>query len=190
MIKSKKLILFTLCVLLLIFFSSIAISKADDSYEENDTFNTAATISLNTNYYNLEVSDDDEDWYKVYVNSGNTLNVQIYWSSSSYDIELYLYDSYQTLLDSSTGVSTSETVSEDCILSSGYYYIRVDLINSGTDITYTLYSYTSPCTPSIPGIPNFPFIPFGNSFLLFAGIAIIGLISFIMIKRKKLFKTI
>ncbi|MFX1274229.1 MAG: PPC domain-containing protein [Promethearchaeota archaeon] len=184
MIKPKKLILFGLSVFFLICFSSIAIAKADDSYEENDTFNDAYTIALTTYYGTLQISQYDDDWFKVYLNTGHALTVQIDWSSSVYDIELYLYDFNEIVIDSSTGSSNRETINYDCITTDGYYYIKIELINAGTDIPYTLSSSaTQGCNVGLP------FIPFGNYFLIFAGIAIIGLISFILIKRNKLFKT-
>jgi len=121
---------------------------SDDSYEDNDAISSAASLSTGTTYYNLKAFDDD--WYKIYVNAGNQLNVSLTKYGSGL-IYLYLYNPSESLLASSTGSSNQSL--EYHVTTAGYYYIKVDY-SSGTS-SYDLTSSITADNTSGPGIDGY-----------------------------------
>ncbi|MHA1899124.1 MAG: clostripain-related cysteine peptidase [Promethearchaeota archaeon] len=103
--------------------NSMQSPNADDSFEENDDFSTAALVTPQF-YHNLRIINGDSDFFKISLNSGDFLNVSLYFSNVNLDLDLYLYDSSQTELNESTSVADYEEVSYH-ISSSGIYYIEV-----------------------------------------------------------------
>ncbi len=82
---------------------------------------TAIPAGSGTGYIS---STDTEDYYRVSVSSGQTVSVSLTPPSGS-DFDLYLYDTGQSEIDSSTyGGSQTDTV-EGVATSSGYFYIEV-----------------------------------------------------------------
>jgi hypothetical protein len=97
-----------------------ATTTYDDSYEQNDAFANAATLSTGT-YSNLCCFDDD--WYRVYVSAATLLTITMD-SITVSDPDLELYNSGQSLLAYSTNVGTTTETITYLTTSSGYYYIR------------------------------------------------------------------
>ncbi|MCK4381253.1 MAG: PPC domain-containing protein, partial [Candidatus Lokiarchaeota archaeon] len=70
----------------------------DDRYEENDIIENARWVDPNY-YSNLKIVDGDEDWFKTYLNSGDTIDLSIYFYHPDGDLQFELYDpsySYRT----------------------------------------------------------------------------------------------
>jgi beta propeller repeat protein len=130
------------------YFTSIS----DDNFEDNDDSPNASEIVENS-YTDLQWFDDD--WYKVYLNNGESISVTIQFIHSNGDLELILYDTDAfTVLDSSTGGGNSETVGTT-VTASGYYYIYVYGFSSphneyDMSISITIGGNSDPFIPSNP----------------------------------------
>jgi len=108
--------------------------------ERNDTLATANAVpDLATRITGTLGSTTDQDWFKVKVGAGATLGVAMTGPSGK-DYDLYLYNSAGTLLKSSTGSTSTESVSyRNTGAATVYYYIKVKGYNSA-------YSTTAPYT--------------------------------------------
>ena len=82
----------------------------DDLYEENDDQNEATTLEPGS-YNNLTLVSNDEDYFAVEVCAGGTLEATINFLQSVGDLELRIEDSLGIILDDSTGIFDSESVS-------------------------------------------------------------------------------
>lgn len=98
----------------------------DDEYEENDIKDDAAEVDYG-DYGDLSCQDDD--WYKIYLDAGDDIYVII--DGGEADIDLFLYDEEDNQLDSSEGLSGEEDVSANDV-SEGWYYIQVYFISETT----------------------------------------------------------
>jgi hypothetical protein len=118
----------------------------DDWAEENDDFYSA--WGFGPGYYSgLNLVDFDEDWYQIYLNPGDTIDVYIYFNNSEGDLELELYDPFYTF---QTG-SYSNTDDENFFFTVGMFgdwRIRVYHKDGNTTVPYDLDIWI---TPGIPG---------------------------------------
>ncbi len=67
----------------------------DDNYEENDDFGSATYVDPNF-YFDLTILDGDEDWFKTYLNSWDTIDLSIYFNHSDGDLQFELYDPFNS----------------------------------------------------------------------------------------------
>ncbi|GAI80726.1 unnamed protein product [marine sediment metagenome] len=68
----------------------------DDPMEDNDDYGNAWGII--PNYYpNLMIIESDEDWFKLYLNPGDTIDVYIFFNNSEGDLNLELYDPFDSI---------------------------------------------------------------------------------------------
>jgi hypothetical protein len=110
----------------------------EDPMEDNDNHTNAWGVS--PNYYpNLAIIESDEDWFKLYLNPGDTIDVYIYFNNSEGDLELELYNPF----DSVTSMAGSYSVSDEEHITftvdiSGDWRIRVYHYNGLTNVTYDL----------------------------------------------------
>lgn len=81
----------------------------DDRFEENDDAMTAAPVELG--FYAANISDAEDDWFEIDVAAGDSLQVDIFFVNATSDLDLRIFDSVGTQLDSSTSTSDQETVS-------------------------------------------------------------------------------
>ncbi|MCX7424391.1 MAG: pre-peptidase C-terminal domain-containing protein [Planctomycetia bacterium] len=111
-----------------------------DRFESNDTFSAAADLGTlgdrTENSLTIHLANND-DFYKLTAASSGTLNVDINFTHSQGDLNLYLYDSSQTQAASSTGVGNNEHVSY-AVTAGQVYYIKVIGYNGATSPNYTL----------------------------------------------------
>ena len=106
----------------------------DANTDAGDSFTQALTINAGTGTGYVDSTDAD-DYFKIHVSQGSTISATLTPPSGS-DFDLYLYDSNQTEVDSSTrGGSTIDNVSR-AATSAGDYYIRV--FRYGGSGSYTL----------------------------------------------------
>jgi hypothetical protein len=106
----------------------------DDVYEENDDFTSASTVSEGS-YSSLRCIDDD--FYRIWIDAGESLDAMISFIHANGDLDLKLYDPYYNLIDSSVSITNSERVSIASAPSSGYYIIRCYPFG-GAENTYSL----------------------------------------------------
>ncbi len=67
------------------------LGEGDDYLEENDDFYNPEPIY--PNYYpDLWIVNDDDDWFSIFLNSGDNIEVHIYFDHYEGDLELELYD--------------------------------------------------------------------------------------------------
>lgn len=114
----------------------------DDMFEDNDEFDDAPLITAGV-YSSLLCA--DPDWYRISVDAGWTLTVTIDFIDANGDLDLYLYDSSQNILDSSTSTNDNEQVSY-YVASSGEYYIKVQRYSC----SYNIYDMTITVTVPPP----------------------------------------
>ncbi len=107
----------------------------DDGYENNDSFGAASSITAGT-INNLEICTGDEDYYAFTAPEGSDIQVDIAFTHSSGNLSLFLYNSAQGQIDSSTSTTNNESVSASGV-SAGTYYARVFGV-SGAENTYNL----------------------------------------------------
>jgi YVTN family beta-propeller protein len=125
-------------------------TTALDAYEPDNSFsqysNITVTTSLQSQYRSLEPSGDN-DYLRFYATPGT----YTFYSSSSIDTYVYLYNSNQTLLasDDDSGGNLQFSISYQ-ITSSGYYFLRVLGYSSSVEGPYTLYfQYSSLIAPTV-----------------------------------------
>ena len=63
----------------------------DDWMEENDDFWSATWVDPNY-YFGLKIIGGDDDWFRTYLKTGDTINVSIYFDNSQGNLQLELYD--------------------------------------------------------------------------------------------------
>lgn len=108
---------------------------SEDAYEENDSQVTAYDLSSNQNRWLHNVSgmgiQADDDWFKISVpHNSEKLIIDISFIHVDGDIDIQLYNSNGSLLDSSSGVTNSEQIDYP-LPPSGNYWIRVHYGNAG-----------------------------------------------------------
>ena len=122
------------------FTTQAAISTScTDSYETNNTFSTAKSISANANISALLNTSTDIDWFK-FSNALTAKNIRVTLSNLPGDYDLRLYNSAGTLLyTSANGGNTVEQIKYNNA-PVGTYYIRVYGYNSAFNASscYTL----------------------------------------------------
>lgn len=122
-------------------FLDIAAALIDDSYENNDTRQTArnlGTLSSSQTVNNL-VQADANDWYRfTTTRTGSAAsNVSISSVHAQGDLDLELYNSAGARLRVSQGITGTETVSL-ASLAAGTYYVRVYGYRGVTNPRYSL----------------------------------------------------
>ncbi len=113
---------------------TVTSTPPDDSYEDNDDFNSAADITTGT-YSNLQLLDDD--WYKIYVEENMDLKVTLAGVLGN-NIDLGLADSSGKYLVGGLSASSEDTIYFSAT-EAGDYYIRIPYTwGEGLQNTYTL----------------------------------------------------
>ncbi len=125
-------------------YNPIYLTPSDD---DGDTFSTATTISIGTSYNRDISTSSDLDYFKFTTSSAGTITVSLTGLTADLDVELY--NSSQSFLDSSpNGGTTSEEIIYPAS-SSGTFYVKV-LGGSGATSSYTLkVTFTSDSGPVI-----------------------------------------
>ncbi len=108
----------------------------DDAYEDNDTIDTAATVTAGT--YN-DLQRQDADWYKIDVPEGSDLVIRIDFTNSAGNLDIELYGPSQEWIMESYTTRDWERVLLPTA-PAGYYYVRVDGNNNSYSMTVELTS--------------------------------------------------
>ncbi|GAG69518.1 unnamed protein product, partial [marine sediment metagenome] len=116
----------------------------DDWLEDNDDYWNASWTTLSF-YPNLTIVGSDEDWFRVYLNPGDTIDINIYFNNSEGDLELELYDP----IDSITSRTGSYTPTNHEFISfiadiSGDWRIRIYHKFGNTNVTYNFDFWITP----------------------------------------------
>lgn len=116
-----------------------------NSYESNNTINTAAVIPINTNILSIIGSNTDKDWYRITTtNAAPKLRVTLNTLPADYDIRLY--NANGTQLAISQNASTNpELIKYNTPTTGATYYIQVYGYNGAFNANqcYTLNASTS-----------------------------------------------
>ncbi len=116
--------------------NALSISALDDSMEDNDDFGSAWYVDPNW-YPGLIIEGYDEDWFRTYLNLGETIDVSIYFSHIDGDLELELYDPSYMQRTGSYSSTDDEYVSFTADIS-GDWRIRVYRLSGSVDVYYDL----------------------------------------------------
>ncbi len=122
-------------IFLLLFILLSGFAFGDDSYEPNDTFDQAKTVS--TGSYSLYAQDDD--WFKIDLTRGS---LKLTMTPQSYDVNMVLYNQNGEIIASNFSDAT-EIINYD-ILIPQTYYIKI----YPTSVNYTSYTLNIDFTPS------------------------------------------
>lgn len=113
-----------------------ATPTGDDWMEENDGFWSARWV--NPNYYtDLIVIGNDEDWFQLYLNDGEIIDVRIFFDDDKGNLQLELYDPFYTFRDESYSSSDDEFISYAADMS-GDWRIRVYHEDGNSNTKYDL----------------------------------------------------
>ncbi|MFW9866282.1 MAG: PPC domain-containing protein [Candidatus Thorarchaeota archaeon] len=116
--------------------------SGDDWMEENDDFWTSRWVD--PNYYPmLRIIEADEDWYHLYLNPNDVLDVSIYFSHIEGDLDLEIYDPSNVHRAGSYSTDNDEFVSYIADMS-GDWRIRVYHVYGDTNVTYDLDIWLNP----------------------------------------------
>lgn len=100
------------------------LTTCTDSYESNNTFSAAKSLTVNTNVNALISSSTDIDWFK-FSNTSTAKNIRVTLSNLPADYDLRLYNSAGTLLFSSENGGTTTEVITYNNAPVATYYVRV-----------------------------------------------------------------
>ncbi|MCB9563676.1 MAG: pre-peptidase C-terminal domain-containing protein [Kofleriaceae bacterium] len=120
----------------------------DDAWEDNDTrAQAAANPALGANdIYDLTScpmasgTDDDEDWFELDVPADRSVTLEISGGAAT-DLDLALYTATGTLIQSSTSLTSDESITR--CLAQGLYYVRVYAWGTGQNDYLLSYDATA-----------------------------------------------
>jgi hypothetical protein len=87
--------------------TSLTTITPDDGFEDNDSASTGAALPLGV--HNLVLIDPD-DYFVVTIDCPTTLTVSATFTTSQMDLDLYLYNQFDSLLSSQTGLGSPKTI--------------------------------------------------------------------------------
>lgn len=126
--------------------SDVPPSADGDTYEPNDSKDTAYQISAGTAYRSRIMADGDNDYYKIYADGSQALHVEL--TEISGRCEITVLKSDGTALAHGANTDESRIILECDAASPGYYYIRVYANGTLTaPCKYTLTATTPAFTP-------------------------------------------
>ncbi|MDD1779464.1 MAG: hypothetical protein LUQ65_14980, partial [Candidatus Helarchaeota archaeon] len=120
---------------------------------------------------------DNNSYYKIYCQKGQTLRIQITYSAPTYNLDLSLYNQSLFYINGSFSTGASDTV-EYINTSSGYYYFVVIREKGSGDISYSLTISAISPNPPVSQIPGFDIL-----FVIFGVLMVIGIVSKRVFKR-------
>jgi len=119
-----------------LWWEDLMVTGGDDYMEENDDYWSAKLVDPNY-YSNLKIVYGDEDWFHMYLNPGDIIDVSIYFDHMEGDLELELYDpSYMHQIGSYSG-NNDEFISFTADMS-GDWRIRVYHAFGDSEVRYDL----------------------------------------------------
>lgn len=119
---------------------------SNDSFAEAQIIPAPVTVGGYVNVANAgpagrsKALGDVDDFYQVFLAQGMNINLYMTADTEDSDLNLYLYDDTQALVDAS--LSTGEAVDTLSVPETGTYYIRIEAVHEGTMATATNYTLT------------------------------------------------
>ncbi len=80
-----------------LWWEDLITTGGDDDMEENDDYWSAQWVNQNDYYHDLRIVYSDEDWFRTYLNPGDVIDVSIYFDHMAGDLQLELYDPFDTI---------------------------------------------------------------------------------------------
>ncbi len=143
----------------------LSILLAQDTYEQNDTLNTAANITLpfTTGFFTPSVNIDadlENDYYRFIVSVPGTVNITATFTDSLGNINLRLLNSVGSTLSSSLSTTDNESITRH--IQPGTYFIRSYGVGTGSCNKYSLSATFDPddITPPTPNPMTWATVPF------------------------------
>lgn len=100
-----------------------------DTYEPNNSFSTAASISFQQWYFSYIWTENDNDWYKFYVSASSSnpkyINIWLQGIPSGNDYDLYLYNPRNQQVAYSNAAGSSDEYIHKQVTQSGWYRVRI-----------------------------------------------------------------
>ncbi len=116
----------------------------DEEDENNDTISVADVISSERVMIgSFPSTSDNNDYYKIYINGGNSIYIQLSGIPNGCDYDIFLHDKNNNIISYSTNSSDIGEWIEATITTSDYYYIRVNRFSGYSSSYYALYTQTS-----------------------------------------------
>ncbi len=129
----------------------------DAANRNDDALSATGVADGNTQgvqYGDLRICDGDEDWYRVDLETGDGLEVDVAFSHAEGDIDVSLFKAVGEdlrIVDTSIGVGNAETVYERRATDNATYYVRVYRFERGiSDYTMTVNVFQG-CTDDVEG---------------------------------------
>lgn len=128
--------------------TALSILLAEDSLEPNDTIGSATGIGLPLFNNNLNIDTDlENDFYVFTITKQGTLNINVMFSHSAGDLDLFLLNSSGGVIETSQSVTDNETIVDN--LAAGTYYVRVAGFGAGSCNRYSLAIDFAPVDPEL-----------------------------------------
>ena len=115
----------------------VVVSPFDDRFEENDHSGEATLVGKGGSYSNLVIRADDNDWFRLWVEEGDSFHVSAWFDHASGNLDAFLYNPTLELVDSSATNTDDEHVGVLRAEMSGYYYVGIqgrDGAENGYDV--------------------------------------------------------
>ena len=162
--RKSKILSFTIAIGVLTWvLGAISPAIALDGYEDNDSLENAASVTVGT-FSGLDVQDDDDDYYTITVPAGQRITVFLTFTDGMGDIDLELLDNSSLILDESSSVSDQEDATYmNAAATAKVVIIHVFMNEIGSN------TYTMEVTFGIPGT-----IPGYDVFILLGSLSFIG----------------
>jgi hypothetical protein len=127
-----------------LWWEDLSIAGEDDLMEENDDFWSSAEVHPDI-HYGLKLIYSDEDWFHIFLNPGDTIEVNIYFNNMEGNLELELYDPSNFHRAESKTMNDGEHISFtlDSGDESGNWRIHVYHASADSEVHYGLQIYVN-----------------------------------------------
>jgi len=122
-------------------------NDANSGGDAGDNFDNATVIATGTFYGSLP-SDDNDDFYRVYINQNRHATITLSGDNET-DFDLHLYAPDRNIIQSSQNNDSNEFIEID-ILNYGYWFVRIEKYNLTSHGNYSLFILTSAITSTNP----------------------------------------
>ncbi|WAM33216.1 amidase domain-containing protein [Caldicellulosiruptor morganii] len=124
-----KLLVLFVAFTLIICYNEIVKAREIVEQESNNSFSTANAINcgdfVKGLIYQTTNPSQDKDYFKVYLKSGDIVSISLINAHEAVNYNLYLYNSSQSLVASSTNSTGKNEFIQYTVPSNGYYYVLV-----------------------------------------------------------------
>lgn len=110
----------------------------DDTWENNDTLQTAPYVGLPFTFANLRICPSDDDYFSFPLNAGDQVQLNALFDHSFGDVDIQLYNQSGTMVDGSHSQTDNENI-KYLAPTTGPYAVRVTLFQA-VPITGNTYS--------------------------------------------------